>query len=81
MLLVILFVIVTLLLTVLFVAGGVSSFKTSIVNVLEVITELLLARFIKLSVIVYCPASVKVAFIGVVLVKSPWTANPAAGPQ
>lgn len=61
--------------------GGVSSSWTLIVNEEDVIIELLLARLTKLNTIVYVPASVKVAFIGVVLVKSPWTAKPDSGPQ
>lgn len=61
--------------------GGVSSLTTSISKEVAVMISLLLERSIKLKTIVYLPASVKVAFIGVVLVKSPWTANPDGGPH
>ena len=69
------------LIIVLLVIGGVSSSWTFIVNDEDVIIELLSATLTKLNTIVYVPASVKVAFIGVVLVKSPCTANPDSGPQ
>ena len=70
-----------MLIVVLLVIGGVSSFSTLIVNEEDVIIELLSARLTKLNTIVYVPASVKVALIGVVLVKSPCTAKPDSGPQ
>lgn len=63
------------------VVGGVSSLTTSILKELAVIIELLFEISIKLKTIVYLPSSVKVALIGVVLVKLPCTAKPEGGPQ
>ena len=63
------------------VVGGVSSLTTSILKELAVIIVLLLEISIKLKTMVYLPSSVKVALIGVVLVKSPCTAKPDGGPQ
>ena len=70
-----------MLVTVLLTIGVVSSEITSISNDFAVIIELLLEISIKVSTIVYFPSSVKVALIGVVLVKLPCTVNPVGGPQ
>lgn len=74
-------VLFTALIIVLLITGGVSSLATSMSKDVAVIIELLSATLIKLNTIVYFPASVKVALIGVVLVKSPCTANPEGGPH